>query len=213
MKQMSWNFVFLFYFSTLLKDRIIIWRYSHDVTENNDSDGYNVTDVTDDTNERVGWNRFSGYRTLVDHRLWTSCFRKQLCGFWSRDCWSRTVFPKTERELAVAVKRRCGEDDQRHGNTNTLFTAQEGFLQHESILTTCLCEMCSESNQISLFLNMAAIFDEGLKDGGETETQTWEQPERQEERLSAGAASGEASWILSQVFRNSTNWHFSVCRA
>lgn len=31
--------------------------------------------------------------------------------------------------------------------------------------------MCSESNQISLFLNMAAIFDEGLKDGGETERQ------------------------------------------
>lgn len=69
--------------------------------------------------------------------------------------------------------------------------------------------MCSESNQISLFLNMAAIFDEGLKDGGETERQ----PERQEKRPSAGAASGEASWILSQVFRNSTNWHFSVCRA
>lgn len=73
--------------------------------------------------------------------------------------------------------------------------------------------MCSESNQISLFLNMAVIFDEGLKDGGETERQTWEQPERQEKRPSAGAASGEASWILSQVFRNSTNWHFSVCRA
>lgn len=73
--------------------------------------------------------------------------------------------------------------------------------------------MCSESKQFSLFLNMAAIFDEGLKDGGEKETQTWEQPEQQEKKLSAGAASGEVSWILSQVFRNSTNWHFSLCRA
>lgn len=70
--------------------------------------------------------------------------------------------------------------------------------------------MCSESKQISLFLNMAAIFDEGLKDGGEKEMQTWEQ---QEKKLSAGAASGEVSWILSQVFRNSTNWHFSLRRA
>lgn len=34
MKQMSWNIVFLFYLNTLLKDRIMIRRDSHDVTEN-----------------------------------------------------------------------------------------------------------------------------------------------------------------------------------